>query len=160
MNRKSLESRFWPKVKKSTGCWAWLAAKHVQGYGLIGYGVASMHIKAHRASWIIHFGPIPTGKCVLHKCDNPECTNPEHLFLGTQVENIRDMIQKGRLVTPKGQNQGSAKLTDPQVLCIRARAEEQAALLADEYGVDKTTIWRILSRKSWKHLASNQGVAS
>lgn len=156
----TLEQRFWPKVDKRDGCWGWNASRHKQGYGFIGAGGGGKVVKAHRASWIIHFGEIPQGKCVLHKCDNPECTNPEHLFLGTQTDNIRDMMKKGRHVPSKGEDQGCSKLSESQVLCIRARADEQATALASEYGVDRCTIFRILGRKSWTHLPEKQGVAS
>lgn len=91
-----LEKRFWNFVEKSEGCWKWKGAKFKGGYGSICKSCARATISAHRVSWEIHHGPIQEGMSVLHHCDNPECTNPEHLFLGTQSDNLRDMANKGR----------------------------------------------------------------
>lgn len=113
MDIKNLEKRFWPKVKKENGCWKWLAAKNY-GYGQLGIKRSGPCIGAHRLSWILHYGEIPHDMCVLHKCDNRECTNPEHLFLGTQRDNVLDMMMKGR-----GKQYG-AKLNKDQVARIKA----------------------------------------
>ena len=95
--RGPLEFRFWLKVEKTNECWKWHGAKHPFGYGMIQRGFKPhKKITAHRASWEIHFGVIPYGMNVLHKCDNPECTNPDHLFVGTFKDNSRDMYHKGR----------------------------------------------------------------
>lgn len=91
----SFETRFWEKVIKTEGCWKWVATKH-KGYGMIRPGGLAPKIAASRASWLIHFGEIPFDMHVLHKCDNPECTNPEHLFLGTHRDNMLDKETKGR----------------------------------------------------------------
>lgn len=97
---KTLVQRFSKKYEiKDNGCWEWTAYKY-NGYGRIGINKVSQ--SAHRASWVIHFGPIPEhnsfhGLCVCHKCDNPGCVNPDHLFLGTIEDNIKDASQKGRL---------------------------------------------------------------
>src|ERR1035437_4371398 len=104
------EERFWPKVKKSflkDGCWPWQAGCDSKGYGsfsLIGRTIVGAHV----ASWIIYFGPIPKGMCVLHKCDNPPCVRPDHLFLGTKGDNIRDMDDKGRRGVVRGAQQWQA----------------------------------------------------
>jgi hypothetical protein len=89
----TLEERFWLKARKTDGCWSW-AGRLRQGYGQI--AVNGKTVSASRASWVIHFGDIPAGMLVCHKCDNPECANPEHLFLGTQKANAEDMVKKGR----------------------------------------------------------------
>lgn len=93
-----LEERFWPKVQKTDTCWLWTASLNDRGYGqfkvLPGQGHAPM--KAHRFSWELHFGPIPAGLVVCHRCDVPSCVNPAHLFIGTQGDNLRDMSAKGR----------------------------------------------------------------
>ena len=92
---EDLTERFWSKVVKiDDGCWLWTAALLLDGYGQIWLGQTME--RAHRLSWIIHFGPIPEGLCVLHTCDNPPCVRPGHLFLGTQLDNVRDAIRKGR----------------------------------------------------------------
>ena len=80
--------------KEGSDCWFWQKHKDRDGYGRIKFrGEMSL---AHRVSYLIHRGPIPTGKCVLHKCDTPDCVNPNHLFIGTQADNMADMHNKGR----------------------------------------------------------------
>ncbi|WP_331186284.1 HNH endonuclease signature motif containing protein [Pseudomonas sp.] len=94
----TLPARFWAKVIKADGCWKWSGSKHSFGYGMImkGGDAKKTKITASRASWLIHFGEIPEGLHVCHKCDNPECTNPDHLFLGTARDNSQDCIAKER----------------------------------------------------------------
>lgn len=87
--------RFWAKVRKTNTCWLWIGATIKGGYGSFG-GIKCKVGMAHRFSWTLHNGPIPAGLDVLHRCDTPPCVNPEHLFLGTQTDNSRDMVQKGR----------------------------------------------------------------
>jgi HNH endonuclease len=96
INKRSLEERFWAKVVKTSECWKWTANKNNKGYGMIREGGLLPKRLAHRVSWVIHNGQIPEQMCVLHKCDNPECTNPNHLFLGTLAENMLDKERKGR----------------------------------------------------------------
>ena len=91
---KPLEQRFWKKVNKTKNCWLWIGCISKYGYGKI--GANGKTLLAPRVSWKIHFGQIPKGFCVLHKCDNSRCVNPKHLFLGTQADNIHDMYKKGR----------------------------------------------------------------
>ena len=96
-----MEVRFWSNVQKSVdpgGCWWWLAQVNAQGYGVMhDAGVMAL---AHRISWRLHFGAAPAGLCVCHRCDNPRCVNPDHLFVGTQGDNMRDAANKGRLRMP------------------------------------------------------------
>lgn len=94
--RKSARERFWSNVERrgDSDCWRWLGSKNGAGYGSFsGIGHTTM---AHRACWMMHFGSIPPGMVVMHKCDNRECVNPNHLQLGTYRDNIQDAIQKGR----------------------------------------------------------------
>lgn len=93
-----VEDRFWAKViKRNSGCWAWSGGTDGRGYGTLTVKKGASPVKAHRLSWAIHFGEIPAGMCVCHACDNPECTNPEHLLLGTQTANNVDAAAKGRM---------------------------------------------------------------
>lgn len=102
IRKQDLQKRFSEKYKvdESTGCWVWNACKDTKGYGLFQMGQrptgSYKASAAHRVSWQIHKGEIPKGMNVLHKCDNPPCVNPDHLFLGTQQDNTNDMIKKGR----------------------------------------------------------------
>lgn len=92
----TLRERFWDKVQTGPGCWAWLAHKNNKGYGMIQPGGKGNKVLAHRVAWVLLRGPIPEGKNVLHRCDNPQCTNPEHLFLGSHRDNMLDKHAKGR----------------------------------------------------------------
>lgn len=116
---------------------------------------------AHRVSWRIHFGDIPDGLYVCHKCDNPPCVRPDHLFAGTNQENMLDMVAKGRAWkgVPKGTNPGeknpSRKLTSDQVTEMRSRFAAggvRQAALGREYGVSAQQVGRILRREKWGHL--------
>lgn len=94
--RRPLEERFWEKVDKSGDCWVWTRSTNGSGYGQITMPRAGAPMLAHRVSWLLHYGPIPAGLFVCHRCDNPPCIRPEHLFLGTNRDNSRDMGAKGR----------------------------------------------------------------
>src|ERR1700756_2891954 len=96
--RGRVEDRFWAKVAKGPGCWEWQGKRHYKGYGhftVRGQG-RRRTLKAHRVSWELANGPIPEGLHVLHSCDNPPCVNPDHLFLGTDMDNVHDRDAKGR----------------------------------------------------------------
>lgn len=140
-------ARFWNKVNKTNSCWLWTGATiTTNGYGHIRIG--NKKVRAHRFSWELHNGPIPKGMMVLHECDTPSCVNPGHLRLGTQADNIRDMISKGRRVY------GAAKLDPDKVRDIRLRcgAGESQASLAIEYNVHQKTVKNIVTMKSWKNV--------
>lgn len=162
--------RFWPKVNKDGPtirpelgpCWVWTATAH-NGYGYLGVGGrAGRPTQAHRVSWTLHYGPIPEGLWVLHRCDNPPCVNPAHLFLGTVGDNNRDMYAKGRAGTqtrPHAMVRGAAhhrsKLTDTQIQEIRAAYAAGGVRqkdLAAQYGVYQSTIGRIIRRNNWTHV--------
>lgn len=95
--------RFWPKVEKGDGCWEWQAHRNPEGYGVI--GIDRVPVGAHRVAWELTYGPIPEGIYVCHHCDNPPCVRPDHLFLGTNSDNIIDAMSKHRIEPvrpPKG----------------------------------------------------------
>jgi hypothetical protein len=142
-------------VKNPEGCWEWKGCRPKNpGYGQFRHG--SKLERAHRASWMIHFGDIPKGIFVLHKCDNHECSNPEHLFLGTNLDNIKDMLSKNRHPTigKKGNNLGK-RLNEDQVREIRKLGSEKnisAKEMATLFKVNPVTIREILRINSWKDL--------
>lgn len=147
-----LKESFENHVVKNKGCWDWSGSFDRDGYGQIGCCRELRICKAHRASWILYRGKIPGGLKVLHKCDNKRCTNPDHLFLGTSLENSRDLVYKDKQL--KGDKNGAAKLFDFQVKDIKKSLHEgvTGAYLAKKYGVSKTIISRIKLRKTWKHI--------
>lgn len=111
--------------------------------------------KAHRVSWMLANGPIPAGMVVCHRCDNPPCVNPDHLFLGTQIDNMRDRSKKGRGNHRKGSRHGRAKLTEQDVRVIRSRyatGDWKQSDLAAEYGVSQPLIGHIVRRVTWRHI--------
>ena len=123
------------------GCWVWTASRLKSGYGVI--AITRGEKLAHRASYARFVGTIPEGKQVCHRCDNPPCCNPDHLFLGSQTDNLRDMVAKGRHSRP------GAKLTPEQVAEIRARPDESPSKLGREFGVGYKQIWRIRTGQRW-----------
>lgn len=133
------------------GCWIYTGATDRRGYGR----PARKHKRyyAHRRSYEIHKGPIPAGMLVLHKCDNPPCCNPDHLFLGTDADNAQDKARKGRALD--GANNMHAKLTEQQVIEIRAlRGKTTQREASERYGVSQTAICAIFNRRTWKRTGS------
>jgi hypothetical protein len=140
-------------VDDITGCWNWVKYLDPAGYGR--FCLNGKIVLAHRFSYEIHFEKLPSWIYACHHCDNPPCVNPWHLFAGTHLDNIRDMIAKGRQVKhykgPSGEKARTAKLTDEVVLLIRAD-NRRTIELAEVYGVTQRTIQLIKSRETWKHL--------
>lgn len=135
------EQRFWSKVEKSDGCWEWQGQRNRKGYGEL--SISSKWVKAHRYSWSLVNGQIADGLFVCHRCDNPCCVRPSHLFLGTTTENQVDAAIKGR----RGK-----RLTKAAVLAIRARSSESPFALAGVFGVSHSTIHDVIQRRTWRHV--------
>ena len=165
--RRPLAERFWAKVAKSDGCWLWTGSHGNHGYGvLVAYGRRDL---AHRVSWRIHFGEIAEGIQILHHCDVRLCVRPDHLFSGTLLDNMRDMVAKGRQqhgdrhssrlhpeIVPRGEGHHNARLTEDKIVEIRALyAARQAtqADLGDRFGVSRSAIGLIVRGQRWAHVS-------
>lgn len=162
-----LADRFWSKVDKSGGpdaCWPWLRRLTPKGYGQFQLDVRKS-VRAHRLAWELdrRVAP-PPHLAVCHDCDNPKCCNPNHLWLGTQLQNIEDRDAKGRTARgdrvgdsdrrARGTANAKSKLTEGCVRQIRARSSDGAthAELAREYGVSENSIRKVVNRRSWSHV--------
>lgn len=150
------EQRFWLKVAKTDTCWSWTAARLPHGYGL--FYANSQKVLAHRFSYELHYGPIPPGFNIRHRCDNPPCIRPDHLALGTQADNVTDMIQRGRMNHSNkavGERHPSHRLTEGTVRAIRDRYAAggvRQVELAQEYGISQPSISALLRRQTWRHI--------
>lgn len=150
--RRTAEDRFWRKVRLGLGCWEWLGAPASTGYGHLDY--EGRRMGAHRFSWTLHNGPIPDGLSVLHHCDNRLCVNPDHLYLGTQADNMRDVAERQRGTL--GVRPARAKFTDDEVRKIRARyiaGGISYTALGRVYGVSKGAIAHIVTRRCYADVA-------
>jgi hypothetical protein len=149
----------WQRIDATGGpdaCWLWTGARSGKGYGTV-HGSLPRALYTHRLAWELAWGPIPPGLCVLHRCDNPPCCNPAHLFLGTKAQNSADMVAKGR--SARGERQHNARLNEAQVREIRVKraSGERLRALAAEYNVHANTILRVTIERSrpgsWSHVA-------
>lgn len=152
----TLAERFWSNVDQSAdGCWEWQGQRASNRYGIFNFG--NKHHQAHRLAFELHNGIAPGDLFVCHRCDNPPCVRPGHLFLGTQKDNLADMVRKGRgsKVRARGEAVGQAVLTERDVREIRRRAAsgEQHTSIARDFGVTKNNIGHIVRRRTWKHVA-------
>lgn len=144
------QQRFEASIFRSPdGCWYWTKGRTILGYGL--FYTNGRCYQASRYSFELFKGPIPNGLWVLHKCDNPPCVNPEHLFLGTPKDNSDDMMSKGRHTAKVGIDHGGAKLTEEQVLQI-LHDSDTASKVASKHGITGATVFDIKSGRSWTHL--------
>lgn len=147
----SNEERFLRFVHKSKTCWLWAGYLNKDGYGKFRY---KGHVRgAHRISWILFKTPIPNGLCVLHKCDNPKCVNPSHLFIGTQIDNIKDMVKKKRWRGPDQSAEKShrAKLNWKSVKLIRQLKKEGHPVwaISNAFAISQANIYFILNNQTW-----------
>ena len=154
---RCVAERFWERVAISDTCWIWQGSLDYHGYGHMTIGSAvdgsRRCVKAHRLSWELHNGSIAENLEVCHSCDTPACVRPNHLFLGTHLENFQDATRKGRVA--HGERSGSAKLTAAEVLTIRAEwasgGVEQSDLAA-RFSVDQGLISKIVNRRIWTRI--------
>lgn len=139
---------------RGSGCWEWPFSRNVAGYGI----VWSPHLKAyiHASNMALRFAgiwmPPAPNNFALHSCDNPPCFNPAHLRWGSQQENVADIYLRGRSNRPRGVDSAIAKLTEDAVRDIRSHSLTSKAFLAQKYGVSPSTIYAVLSGRTWKHI--------
>jgi len=131
----------------NSGCILWMAAATKAGYGI--GSRRNKLVYAHRLAWSVKNGPLPEGRVICHKCDNPGCVNPDHLFCGTVKDNSDDKIAKGR--SNRGSRHGMSKLSERDVVEIR-HAQGSLRTIANKYGVKPMAIHCIKARKTWKHV--------
>jgi hypothetical protein len=149
-------ARFWARVDRTGACWEWQGARDRRSYGKVGFGRPRRCLRAHRIAWTLTHGPIPAGLHVLHDCpdgDNPACCNPAHLWLGTDADNVADMVDKGRQA--RGERGGRARLTTEQIRAIRQTYGKDHNLqkLARAHDVSVATVWHVVQRRTWRHVA-------
>jgi hypothetical protein len=154
----SSETRFWSKVSKGDGCWLWQAGTNGVGYGMFYLNANQPKALAHRVSYSWSLGPIPDGLFVCHTCDTPSCVRPDHLFVGTNTDNMRDMWRKGRAGDrdyARGERVSIHKLTPESVRLMRLRRAfgRSYPQLAREFGVTHRTAMLAVKRMTWKEVA-------
>lgn len=148
---------FWRRasVGDAKSCWNWTGCRSPKGYGHLSF--QGIKEKSHRLSWRLTFGEIPEGLCVCHKCDNPSCCNPYHLFLGTVEDNNNDKISKGRQAKLGGESNPSAILNREKVELIRELYKtENQIQISKRMGVARTTIGAIVRGEIWKEELSRE----
>lgn len=147
-----LQARILASIDKDGNCWVWKGQRNKLGYGFL--RIETHHVRAHRASYMAFYGDIPEGMLICHKCDNPSCVNPDHLFVGTNSDNSRDMSMKGRAGNQgkpsilRGSRHPRSKLTIAQAREIKNSARPVKEL-SQEYGVSKTLVRGIRSGTHW-----------
>lgn len=153
---QTIEDRLNSYIDKTGDCWVWTRDTYNYGYGKLSIG-KSKQIRAHRYMYEKTYGEIPKGMNVLHKCDNPKCVKPEHLFLGTQKDNVSDMMRKGRggYRSFKGEEHVNSKLKDVDIIKIKDLWNSGLFLqreIAEQMGVSQQVISKIVNGVTWKHV--------
>ena len=148
---RSLEQRITDSYipEPNSGCWIWVAGINACGYGTIGVNYKSQ--LAHRVSYQVFRGSFPKNKKILHRCDMPCCVNPDHLFVGTQADNVRDMESKKRAYHPRGENNGLAKITEADVRMIRADPRGERSI-ARSMGLTRAIVRGVKIGRTWGHV--------
>lgn len=150
---RPLRERFWERVEKSEGCWLWTGNVLNTGYGSLeiqGRGEKRKLMPAHRFAYADTYGPIPAGLIIRHDCDNRPCVRPDHLRVGTQQDNIDDMVARDR--GAYGEKCGRAKMTEDAVRNIRANPDVPLRVFAEQYGVSRAAVSFARRGTNWKHL--------
>lgn len=150
-------SHFWSRVKQEGKCFVWTGSTW-DGYGSVGF--RGKVERTHRVAWILTYGLIPKNKCVLHKCDNPPCVRPSHLFVGSRLDNNRDREAKGRGVYTSGEDCSWSKLRWGSVRAIRklyGSGHFTMKSLADMYEVDVKAVFRVIHHMTWKEKGGVRG---
>lgn len=148
---ETLVDRFWSFVQKTDdGCWTWTGARAEFGYGVISDRATRRHLRAHRLSWEIAYGLVPLGMLVLHRCDNPPCVRPDHLFLGDHADNSDDKVAKGR--QQHGERHAMALLSNAAVREIRRAGRDTTSrrALALKFGVKSELICNVQAGRSYR----------
>jgi len=156
--REDPKDRFMRKVRLlDSGCWEWIGGRKEVGYGsfmlIPTRGVRGRFVGAHVASHVLFVGPVPKGMCVCHKCDYTHCVNPDHLFIGTRKENLKDAMEKGRMA--HGENSGTSKFKTKTILKIRDLFDSgkyNKAQLARKFNMSRRNVRAIVNRETWKHV--------
>lgn len=155
MGKRGPKAEFWNKVEKTpSGCWLWTGAKSARGYGAVWIrdGIKKTSLRAHRVSWEITKGAIPQGLHVLHHCDVPACVNPDHLYLGTNADNVADAIARKRYKPLRGEAAPNAKLTVEQVHEIR-ESKEPSREIGLKFGISSMQVSRIRRGIAWSNMS-------
>jgi hypothetical protein len=143
--KKPMWDRFWSKVDQTDDCWVWTSCRNPQGYGV--FQVANTSVAtAHRVAWVLANGrAVPDGMFVCHSCDNPPCVRPDHLFIGTHIDNVADMLAKGRHARVAGERHSQAKFTDREIQEVRVALAvgESVASVAARFGMSERYARRI-----------------